>query len=215
MKTNRNMQEQDFSSSQKADEQLQNMLGEDREHLRESHDQERSRARAMAVLAASAMPAEAGIGGSTTSASWLSKLAGMKFFLGSLVSVVIVGGATFMVLDDVSEPTPDAKPSGVIQPFMPVDEPAVASEDKSAEEVLPAVEDQKEVAPSVSPTTPSGVNRHSSSSALQQKEEGQPAETEEIPEKQEESTPPVVRKNPSVSIELNLDPITSTKEEKK
>lgn len=82
------------------DEDLQNVLLDDREVLREEHDSERSRIRAMGVLAASAMPAGSS---SVSTQSWLAKFASSKVFLSSFFVVAIVGGATFVTLNPAGD----------------------------------------------------------------------------------------------------------------
>lgn len=195
--------------SQAADRYIDRVLRQDRARLSAKHDRERSRTRAMGLLAASAMPAAEG-----SAASWFSRLIGVKGLTGILSIVAVVGGAvvgTLMLTDafqgrDAAPVPAAARASG--DPTAPTKVPSTQQEPVSAEE---------NEAAATYPAEPQGIatrKKHGDSGAAVHSEswhatttnvEPQPANA--VASEAQPPTEPEVRRRNSARTTVSVDPV--------
>lgn len=99
-----------------ADRYIDQIMQRDRDGLVQKHDQQGSKMRAAAFLAASTVPAQEAVGASL----WLSKLATVKGMVGVLGTVVATGGAVLAISlsgsgsNQVQDSSPSDSPSSSI-----------------------------------------------------------------------------------------------------
>lgn len=197
------------------DEQLQNVLLEDREVLRGEQNSERSRTRLMAILAASAMPAGSS---SVGTSSWIAKVVSSKIFLSSFLVVAIVGGVTLIMLNPVGDAERvNEKMSPPIEVFMQGEgqdrtesqatsstfQPSIATENTEVKNVQNKTlrserTSSKQMTPEESPSTPKNI---AASEAIQ---------SSDNQSQDEEKVSPVYKRN-SAGVKVTVNPM---KEEK-
>lgn len=188
-----------------AEQYIENVLQNDRALLSGKHNPERSRARVMGGLAASAVPAVESAGASW-GASTVAKLAGTKGIIGVITAAAVAGGIGLALLS--TDAPQQYRPVPAATPYLRESAPSVSVEDQ-----LQSMEEPESRVPTPrleSPASDAESNRTAAkrSAAIEEKETKQddPATS---------STPPTdkqtVEYRNSINTTVHVNPVTPTK----
>ena len=195
--------------------QLLHLLEQDRRKLQQRHNEERSRSRAMATLAANPASPQ----GSGSSPSWISKLWNGKTLLGSIV--VLAGGGSLLLgillsSDSEQETGKVLQRPAVVEEVLDVQADQSHASDMSTETLMSG----KEVYVS---TAKSGKQSTLKYDVAEKREKGVDSEglseEDQTPvsasgeEDNVESDVPEVRRKGSLELNVTIDPVQSEKNE--
>ena len=203
-----------------AESQVQYALEQDRESLQHKHNSERSRARAMATLAASAAPMQE----SGNSSALISKLWNSKALLGSFVALV-GGGSILLGVLLSSDSSPQAKEmsqtgsSIVVEEVLDVSiepDPSITTPHPSSEEIEskaePHVKSMQSGRQSI--LKYDVVEKEEKELTSENLSEKKPLSVSEAEESdQTEVTAPEVHRKGSLNLNVTVNPVQTTEED--
>lgn len=190
-----------------AEQYIENVLQNNRSILSGKHNPERSRARAMEVLAASAVPAVESAGASWAS-STVAKLGGTKGIIGVVAAAAVAGGIGLAVLS--SEAPQQHRPAPSTAPLVPQTAPPL-----SVEGQLQPMHEPERRPPTVRLESPASastaVRTDANGSAAIEEEEKKTTQDAAATSSASATSRQTVEDRNSANTTMRINPVTTTK----